>query len=95
MFYLMMHSTHFLYGYTASDIWKSHVHSWYDRSLDQFFMVNPLSYFLFQPVLHDWCNKGNGMCYSVCGMIHIKELFLLIRNSSPSYLNGPLLYNRI
>ena len=21
MFYLMMHSTHFIYGYTASDIW--------------------------------------------------------------------------
>ena len=22
---------------------------------------NPLSYFSFQPVLHDWCNKGCGM----------------------------------
>ena len=22
-------------------------------------------YFLFQPVLHDWCNKGHGMCYPV------------------------------
>ena len=21
----------------------------------------PLSYFSFQPVLHDWCNKGRGM----------------------------------
>ena len=28
---------------------------------------NPLSYFLFQPVLHDWWNKGCGMCYPVCG----------------------------
>ena len=27
--------------------------------------VNPLSYFSFQPVLHDWCNKGCGMCYPV------------------------------
>ena len=26
----------------------------------------------FQPVLHDWCNKGCGMCYPVCGMMHIK-----------------------
>ena len=25
--------------------------------------VDPLSYFSFQPVLHDWCNKGHGMCY--------------------------------
>ena len=37
-----------------------------------------LSYFSFQPVLHDWCNKGRGMCYSVCGMVHIKEPLLLI-----------------
>ena len=30
--------------------------------------VDPLSYFSFQPVLHDWCNKGRGMCYPVCVM---------------------------
>ena len=35
-----------------------------------------------KPVLHDWCNKGHGMCYPVCGMVHIKEPLLLIRNSS-------------
>ena len=45
------------------------------------FMVNPLSYLSFQPVLHDWCNKCRGMCYSVCGMVHIKESLLLIGNS--------------
>ena len=39
--------------------------------------VNPLSYVSFQPVLHDWCNKGRGMCYPVCGMVHIKEPLLL------------------
>ena len=44
--------------------------------------VDPLSYFSFQPVLHDWCNKGLGMCYPVCGMVHIKEPFLLINKSS-------------
>ena len=38
---------------------------------------------LFQPVVHDWCNKGHGMCYPVCGMMHIKEPLLLIRKSSP------------
>ena len=42
------------------------------------FMVDPLSYFSFQPVLHDWCNKGRGMCYPVFGMVHIKEPLLLI-----------------
>ena len=34
------------------------------------------------PVLHDWCNKGRGMCYPVCGMVHIKEPLLLIGKSS-------------
>ena len=43
--------------------------------------VDPLSYFSFQPVLHDWCNKGCGMCYPVCGMVHIKEPLLLIDKS--------------
>ena len=46
------------------------------------FMVDPLSYFSFQPVLHDWCNKGRGMCYPVFGMMHIKEPLLLIGKSS-------------
>ena len=44
--------------------------------------VDPLSYFSFQPVLHDRCNKGRGMCYPVCGMVHIKEPLLLIDKSS-------------
>ena len=41
-----------------------------------------LSYFSFQPVFHDWCNKGCGMYYPVGGMMHIKEPLLLIRKSS-------------
>ena len=40
--------------------------------------IDPLNYFSFQPVLHDWCNKGRGMCYPACGMVHIKEPLLLI-----------------
>ena len=59
--------------------------------------VDPLSYFSFQPVLHDWCNKGRAMCYPVCGMVHIKEPLLLIDKSSlcggsgflSHYQNGP------
>ena len=54
-------------------------------------MVDSLSYFLFQPVLHDWCNKGPGMCYPVCGMMHIKESLLLIGKSSPCGGSGFLL----
>ena len=45
--------------------------------------VDPLSYFSFQPVLHDWCNKSHGMvCAILCGMVHIKEPLLLIGKSS-------------
>ena len=38
---------------------------------------------LFQPVLHEWYNKGCCVCYPVCGMVPIKELLLLIRKSNP------------
>ena len=61
------------------------------------FIYHPLSYFSFQPVLHEWCNKGRGMCYPVCGMVHIKEPLLLIDKSNrlaaagflSHYQNGP------
>ena len=45
--------------------------------------VDPLSYFSFQPVLHDGHNKGCGMYYPVCGVVHIIEPLLLINKSSP------------
>ena len=45
---------------------------------------------MFQPVLHDWCNKGRGMYYPVCGMMHINEPLLLTGMSS--YVSGPLPY---
>ena len=55
-------------------------------------MVDPLSYFSLQPVLH-------GICIRVCGIVHIKEPLLLIEKSSPCggsrfphYLSGPLPY---
>ena len=42
----------------------------------------PLSYFSFQPILHDWIKKGYGMCHPVYGMVHIKDPWLLIKKSS-------------
>ena len=45
--------------------------------------VDPLSNFSFQPVHHDWCNKGRGVCYPVCGIVDIKEPLQLIGKSSP------------
>ena len=41
-------------------------------------MVDSLIYFLFQSVLHNLCNKGCGMYYRVCRMMHIKDPLLLI-----------------
>ena len=61
---------------------------WQERSLMVRWVIGsilhgePLSYFSFQPVLHDWCNIGRCMCYPVCGMMHIKEPLLLIEKSS-------------
>ena len=46
-------------------------------------MVDLLSYFSFQPVFHDWCNKDHGICDLVYGMVHIKEPLLLIGKRSP------------
>ena len=45
-------------------------------------------FFLLKPVLHDWCNKGCGMCYPVCGIMHIKERLLLIGKNSPCGRSG-------
>ena len=52
------------------------IHSWCDGSSDRSFMVVSLNYFSFQPVIHNWCNNGCGMCYPVCGMMLIKEPFM-------------------
>ena len=38
-----------------------------------------LSYFSFQPVLHDWYSKGCSVCSAV---LHIKDPLLLVRKSS-------------
>ena len=56
------------------------IRSWCDGSS---LMVDPLSYFSFHPVPHDWCNKGRGVGYPINGMMYIKEPLLLIGKSSP------------
>ena len=83
-------------GHQIDPSWWTHwaishgksVRSWCDGSSDRSFMVDPLSYFSFQPVLHNWFNKGRSMCYPVCRLVHIKEPLLLIGKSSPCvYIN--------
>ena len=51
-------------------------------------MVDSLSYFSFQPMLHNWCNKGHGMYHPVSGMLHIKEPLLLGKNGPCSGGSG-------
>ena len=43
--------------------------SWSSEGNREFTNTNIMSLLdkAFQPVLHDWCNKGRGMCYTVCG----------------------------
>ena len=42
-----------------------------------------MGYFSFQPVLNNWFNKESGICCPDYGMVHIKDLLLLIEKSSP------------
>ena len=60
----------------------------------------PIELFVFLASAPRRCNKGRGMCYPVCGMVHIKEPLLLIGKKEhvaaagflSRYLNGPLPY---
>ena len=63
----------------SSDVERSLMVRWVVGSI--LHGVDPLRYFSFHPVLHDWCNKGRGMCYPVYGMVHIKEPLLLVDKS--------------
>ena len=81
-------------GERCSSAVRAFAHGAMDRRIDPSW-DGPIELFL-----HDWCNKGCGMCY---GMVHIKEPLLLIGKSSPCgssgfplshYLSGPLPYNR-
>ena len=69
-------------GARYSSVVRAFAHGAMGRRIDPSW-GGPLSHFSLQPVLHDWCNKASGMCYPVCGMVHIKEPLLLIGKSGP------------
>ena len=48
----------------------------------------PIDLFLVPASAPRLVNKGHGMIYPVCGMVHIKEPLLLIGKSSPCGGNG-------
>ena len=62
-----------VWGARCSSVVRAFAHGAMGRRVDPSW----LSHFSFQPVLHDWYNKGRGMFYPVCGMVHIKEPLLL------------------
>ena len=49
-------------------------------------MVDPLSYFSFQSVIHDWCNIGRGISYPVCGMIDAYKITLAAKSERVAYV---------
>ena len=63
----------YMSGARCSSVVRAFAHGAMGRRIDPSWWT----YISFQPVHHDWCNKGRGMCYPVCGMIHIKEPLLL------------------
>ena len=36
-------------------------------------MLDPWSYFLFQPVFHNWFSEGRDMYYPLCRLVEIKD----------------------
>ena len=64
-----------------SSVVRAFAHGTMDRVIHPSWWT-PLSYFSFQPVFRDWCNKGRGMYYHGCGMVHTKEPLLLIGKTS-------------
>ena len=78
----------------CSSVVRAFAHGAMGRRIDPSW-GEPIELFLFQLVLHDWCNKGRGMCYPVCVMVHIKEPLLLIGTYVAAagflshYQNGP------
>ena len=62
------------------------IHLWCDGSVDRSFIMDPLNYFSFLPVLHNWCNKDCGMCYPVYGKKEGNVLFNDALHTFNSYI---------
>ena len=74
--YLMIDDTD-IRGARCSSVVRAFAHGAMGRRIDPSW-GGPIELFLV-----DWCNKGRGMCYPVCWIVHIKEPLLLIGKSSP------------
>ena len=69
------------WGARCSSVVRAFAHGAMGRRIDPSW-GGTIELFLVPASGDDWCNKGRGMCYPVCGMVHIKEQLLLIGKSS-------------
>ena len=60
----------------------------------QWVVGSPIGLFSLQPVFHDWCNKGSGMCCPVCGMVQITDHVVAAAGFNSRCLGGSLPYVR-
>ena len=72
--YLLHHCWYLLRG-------RAFAHGAMGRRIDPSWGA-PIELFLVPASAPRLVNKGRGMCYPVCGMVHIKEPLLLIGKSS-------------
>ena len=68
MFYLTMHSTHFLYGYMASDIWLRTIMIVRKEPHRLLLSINSKGSFIYAPS-HRQDNTYHGLCYTGRGAL--------------------------
>ena len=59
---------------------------WVNRSIPH---GDPLSYFSFQPLLHNWCNEGHGMVQKQDPLLLLEKV---VHVALSHCLSGPLTY---
>ena len=51
-------------------IYIGYIHTYILYTYNVTYLDGPLKLFF---ILTNWCKKAHGMCYPVCGMVHIKD----------------------
>ena len=93
MFYLMMHSTHFIYCYIVSDIWLRTTHIERGNLLLQHRLLFPISSkgYLYAPS-HRQDNADHSLCYTSHGALAgMRNNFHTIESGANQLLD-PLIY---
>ena len=78
LYYIISYILYYIISYHIS----SHITYYIMFHYIIFIILHYIIFFIIFIMFHNWCNKGRGMCYPVCGMVRIKEPLLLIGKSS-------------